>query len=80
MRVEESIAEAKTLTQLASLALYDDKARGADVLPRINREFGPEQGDAFKASNTGPHEGYAGDLKALTQRTSALTAQLRNLK
>lgn len=80
VKVEESIAEAKTLTQLASLALYDEKDRGADVLPRINRDFGPEQGDAFKASNTGPHEGYAGDLKALTQRTSKLTEQLRKLK
>lgn len=80
VRVEESIAEAKTLTQLASLALYDEKDRGVDVLPRINREFGPEQGDAFKASNTGPHEGYAGDLKSLAQRTSTLTTQLRKLK
>jgi len=80
VRVEESIAEAKTLTQLASLALYDEKDRGADVLPRINRDFGPEQGDAFTASNRGPHEGYAGDLKALTQRTSTLTAQLRKLR
>jgi recombinational DNA repair ATPase RecF len=80
VKVEESVAEAKTLTQLASLALYDEKDRGSDVLPRINRDFGPEQGDAFKASNTGPHEGYAGDLKALTQRTSALTTQLRKLK
>ena len=80
VKVEESIAEAKTLTQLVSLALYDDKARGADVLARINREFGAEQGDAFTASNKGPHEGYAGDLKTLTQRTSALTAQLRKLK
>jgi recombinational DNA repair ATPase RecF len=80
VKVEESIAEAKTLTQLASLALYDEKDRGADVLPRINRDFGPEQGDAFKASNTGPHEGYAGDLKALTQRTSTLTEKLRKLK
>jgi hypothetical protein len=44
VRVEESISEAKTLTQLASLALYDDKDRGVDVLPRINREFGSEQG------------------------------------
>ena len=80
MKVEESIAEAKTLTQLASLALYDDRDRGSDVLPRINREFGPEQGDAFTASNRGPHEGYAGDLKTLTQRTSTLTAQLRKLR
>ena len=80
VKVEESIAEAKTLTQLASLALYDDKDRGSDVLPRINRDFGPEQGDAFTASNRGPHEGYAGDLKALTQRTSTLTAQLRKLR
>jgi len=80
VRVEESIAEAKTLTQLVSLALYDEKDRGVEVLPRINREFGPEQGDAFKASNTGPHEGYTGDLKALTQRTSRLTEQLRKLR
>ena len=80
VRVEESIAEAKTLTQLASLALYDEKDRGVDVLPRINRDFGPEQGDAFTASNKGPHEGYAGDLKALAQRTSTLTTQLRKLK
>lgn len=80
VKVEESVAEAKTLTQLASLALYDDKARGADVLPRINRDFGAEQGDAFTASNKGPHEGYAGDLKVLTQRTSTLAAQLRKLR
>ena len=80
VRVDESIAEAKTLTQLASLALYDEKDRGVDVLPRINRDFGPEQGDAFTASNKGPHEGYAGDLKALAQRTSTLTTQLRKLK
>jgi recombinational DNA repair ATPase RecF len=80
VKVEEAIAEAKTLTQLMSLALYDEKDRGIDVLPRINRDFGPEQGDAFAASNKGPHEGYTGDLKTLTQRTSALTAQLRKLK
>ena len=80
VKVEESIAEAKTLTQLASLALYDDKDRGNDVLARINRDFGSEQGDAFTASNKGPHEGYQGDLRLLTQRTSTLTDALRRLK
>ena len=80
VKVEDSIAEAKTLAQLVSLALYDEKDRGSEVLPRINRDFGPEQGDAFTASNKGAHEGYTGDLKMLTQRTSTLTAHLRKLK
>jgi hypothetical protein len=76
----DELLSGKTVTTLASLALFDDADRGGDVVARINRDFGAPAGDAFIASNKGAHQGYAGDLRQLVQRTEALATGLRDLK
>jgi recombinational DNA repair ATPase RecF len=76
----ETLLLGKTLSTLTALALFDDPTRGADVLPRLNREFGAPAGDVFIACNKGAHEGYQGDLEQLVRRAEKFTEQLQRLQ
>ncbi len=69
----------QTLTNLAALALFDDRDRGGDVLARINKSFGAPAGDAFKICNRGSHVGYEGDPMGLIRMVTVLTTGLREL-
>ncbi|GAA5199576.1 ATP-binding protein [Rugosimonospora acidiphila] len=58
-------ATGKSVTQAFALALFDDAARGSDVLPRLNRRYGPWAADAYQACRKGVHGLYLNDLRQL---------------
>ena len=74
--VERALVDARTLTETAALALFDNAARGADVMPRL-ASYGRGIADGFKAANRGVHGAHAGGLTALVDDTKILTAKLR---
>lgn len=76
--VEETLAKSGKLTTLASLAFWDDRERGSEVMARLNK-YGSWAGDAFKQCNEGAHKEYAGDLKGLIDDTEKLAERLQAL-
>jgi hypothetical protein len=76
----ETLLVGKTFTTLTSLVLFDDPSRGADVLLRLNRDYGATAGDVFIACNKGAHEGYQGDLEELVRRAEKFAEQLQRLQ
>lgn len=76
--VEAILADAKSLRSIASLALFDDIDRGADVVGRLNKQ-GREAGDAFIACNKGAHGSFDGDLRELIKQTKHLAQYLRTV-
>jgi recombinational DNA repair ATPase RecF len=75
--VEDALRQATTLTVKAALGLFDDPARGGDVLGRINQLAGRTGGDAFKAANKSAHGPYLDDLGLLVQDSRDLVRVLR---
>ena len=74
--VEDTLRSVTRLTGFAALALFDDPARGGDVLTRINTSYGRSKADAFQAANKGSHGGFAGDLEALVRESAILAREL----
>lgn len=73
--VEDQLASTNTLTELAAMALFDDKARGSDVMNRLN-QFGGSAGDTFKQVNKGAHDAYPGALFKLVNDAEKLCKQV----
>ena len=78
--VERALEDARTLTTVAALALFDDPAQGGSVLGSVNSRFGSRAGDTFKAVNKGTHQGYGGSLRDLVRDTEKLAEGVRSLK
>ena len=78
--VEELLAANAKLTPLASLALFDDRERGSDVMTGLNNRIGRWAGDVFKECKEGAHQGADGDLMGLIRDAEKLTAKLLELK
>ena len=76
--VEDELRNAHRLTHYLAMALFDDRDRGGDVLPKLN-QYGRSAGDAFQACNKGVHQGYPGDLIKLVQDTTSLAARIEIL-
>jgi predicted ATPase len=74
--VERALTDAQKLYEIASLALFDDPARGGEVIARINR-YGRDLGTAFVAVKDGSHKGYTGALPALVEDVARLSRTLR---
>jgi energy-coupling factor transporter ATP-binding protein EcfA2 len=77
--VEEELAASAKLTPLAALALFNDREKGADVLPRLNK-IGPWAGDVFRQCRDGAHQEIAGDLMQTIRDAEKLTARILELK
>jgi hypothetical protein len=77
--VEEELRAAGKLTPLASLALFDDKDKGSDVMKRLNK-FGGWAGDVFKQCNEGAHKAVEGDIQLMIRDTERLTTAILDLK
>src|SRR6266511_3842205 len=75
--VERALTDAQKLYETASLALFDDPARGGEVIARIKNRYGPSFGRAFVAVKDGSHKGYAGSLASLVEDVALLTRKLR---
>ncbi len=78
--VEDTLSRATTTTTLASLALFDNPDRGGDVMAVINHRFGRREADAFRATRTGAHHGYDGDLADLVRDSEELAKGVRELQ
>lgn len=76
--VERLLLEAGRLTPLASLALYDDVARGAEVVARLQREAGAPVAETFQRCETSDEIPPA-DAVDLVRLASRLTAWFRGL-
>lgn len=74
--VEDALRAVTRLTGYAALAIFDDPARGGDVLTRINSDYGRAKGDAFQAVNKGSHGGFTGNLEALVRESAILAREL----
>ena len=74
--VEDVLAANARLYPLMALALFDDERQTAEVLRRLGQRFGPAAAEAFKACNTGAHEGYEGDLRGLVDGVACLARGL----
>ena len=59
--VEDLLAGITGTKSLAALALFDDKNRAGDVLPRLNKE-NKASADTFRAVNEGSHEALPGAI------------------
>lgn len=77
--VEALLGSVTRLTSFAALALFDDKERGGDVLPRIRSQFGAGAADAFQRSQKGAHNGVDGNLRELIRDSATLARQLAAL-
>ena len=78
--VELALESATTLTAKAALALFDDSARGGDVLSGINSRYGRSAGDTFKDCNSGSHLGVStATLSVLVERAESLARNLAKL-
>ncbi|GMV23952.1 MAG: hypothetical protein AMXMBFR57_39010 [Acidimicrobiia bacterium] len=75
--VAEAMAGCTTTMMLAALALFDDRARGGDVLARLN-QWGRWAADAFQVCRTGAHAAVADDvdLEQLVRDTERLANNL----
>ncbi|HEY1642180.1 MAG TPA: hypothetical protein VGG35_15920, partial [Streptosporangiaceae bacterium] len=74
--VESDVDAATTLTKKAALAMFEDTARGGEVLPRLN-SWDRAAADAFQAVNKGAHEAYRGPLDVLVTQARKLTSTIR---
>jgi recombinational DNA repair ATPase RecF len=77
--VEEELKDAGKLTPLAALALFDDREKGSDVMPRLNK-LGSWAGDVFKQCKDGAHDEVAGDLKLIVRDAEKLAGKILEFK
>jgi recombinational DNA repair ATPase RecF len=77
--VERALSEAGQLGRLAALALFDDAERGAEVLPRLDREAGPQLAEALRLCDAESPGAPAGGAIDLVRHASKLAAWLRGL-
>jgi AAA domain/AAA domain, putative AbiEii toxin, Type IV TA system len=75
--VERVLTDAQTLGDFVALALFDDPARDDQVIPQLQRRYGPWAAGAFRAARAGTHAGYQGDLRSLVNDTRRLAGELR---
>jgi DNA repair exonuclease SbcCD ATPase subunit len=77
--VEELLGDQKGLSALAALALFDDEKKTADVNAGLRNRWKKTASDAFRACNSGAHEGYEGDLEGLLYDVKALAGHIQVL-
>jgi hypothetical protein len=78
--VARVLEDAGRLTGLAAVALFDDRARHADVLPRLGRELGGEAATVFRLCNQGAHGRPLGDLVRFVRTVERLARFLAALR
>ena len=77
-QVEQILEEALTTRQRVALAVLDDLAAGAILLPHLNDTLGTWAVDVLHACREGSGTSYDGDLKTLIRDTERLTNWLRD--
>ena len=77
--VERVLREADHLTPLAALALFDDAARGKDVLPHLRQQAGAPLAEALQQVDASAGEVKPAAAVELVRQSSKLAAWLRGL-
>jgi hypothetical protein len=75
--VETLLDSAKTTTQVAALALFDDAEAGGRVFSYFNRKLGPWAGDAFRACKEGVHGAAVADPERLVGQVTQMVEAVR---
>jgi hypothetical protein len=75
-QTEMAIAEARTLYEIAGLALFGDASDGGRVMAHLNG-WDRRLADVFRDCNEGAHRGFRGPLKELVNAAGALAARVR---
>jgi hypothetical protein len=78
VEVEDLLSGITGTKSLAALALFDDKDRAGEVLPRLNKES-KASADTFRAVNEGAHEGLDGDILAVVKNSEKLARWMQTL-
>ena len=76
--VEDLLASATGTKSLVALALFDDKERAGDVLPRLNKES-KASADTFRAVNEGSHTAIPGDILDVVRHSEKLATWMQRL-
>lgn len=74
--VEAALSAAVTTHQKATLAVFDDRDRGSDLLPRLAK-VGGWAADALQLCRKGAHQGFNGDARQLVSDASRLAEWLQ---
>ena len=77
--VESAIEAARGVHPLITLALFDDAARGGDVLGYLNRKFGQGAATTFQAVKEGAHGSFDGSTRNLILNCQKIAQELRNM-
>lgn len=64
---------------LITLALFDDAARGGDVLSYLNRKFGQGAATTFQAGKEGAHGGFEGSTRNLILNCQKIAQGIRDM-
>jgi recombinational DNA repair ATPase RecF len=75
--VETLLDSAKTTTQVAALALFDDADAGGRVFSYFNHKLGPWAGDAFRACKEGVHGAAVADPERLVGQVTQMVEAVR---
>jgi len=75
--VEMLLDSAKTTTQVAALALFDDAEAGGRVFSYFNHKLGPWAGDAFRACKEGVHGAAVADPERLVGQVTQMVEAVR---
>jgi hypothetical protein len=75
--VERALIQAQTLHQAMALALFDNVARGSQVVPELRSTYGENAVNAFVTAKAGTHTAYRGDLAKLVRDVARLARRLR---
>jgi hypothetical protein len=78
--VDAAVERATTLMSRVALALFDDEAKGGQVLGSVNNRFGGRAGDALRAVNRGAHGEVDVDLRDLVRDSATLARQLAEVR
>lgn len=75
--VEQAIEDARSLQNLAALAIFDDDKQGGNVYSHLNNKLGRWAGDAFRAVKEGAHGNYNGAVDELIRNSEKIAHALR---
>jgi hypothetical protein len=76
--VEELLTANAKLYPLIALALFDDRTRTNDVMPKL-KKMGQWAIDAFTVCKMGPHERHDGELRSLIENSKRLAQAIPDL-
>lgn len=78
--IEQHIAKARRLTELASLALYGETDRVGEAMTDLARAYGPQATEHIRWCNKGAHEAVpVDDVEEIIRRTADLAKAVRAL-